>query len=76
MSATAEELAHFGDVLQLLTDRWDGMPPDARLKLAALNGDPALRDEAMAEFKGAWTAADGNVDGKLSKPEFITKGHP
>ena len=64
LPVTTAELAHYEEVMEMLKNRWSGIPAEAKVKMATVNDDSVQREESMNEFKATW-ACHGNSDGTL-----------
>ena len=67
--ASAEDLAHFADVMAMLKERWSAMPAEVSEKMKSMGGTSSA-EEAKAEFMATWAASDTDADGMLNQAEF------
>ena len=74
LPVTTAELAHDEEVMEMLKNRWSGIPAEAKVKMATVNDDSVQREESMNEFKATW-ACHANSDGTLTREEFCVFNH-
>ena len=74
LPVTTAELAHYEEVMEMLKNRWSGIPAEAKVKMATVNDDSVQREESMNEFKATW-ACHANSDGTLTREEFCVFNH-
>ena len=55
--------------MEMLKNRWSGIPAEAKVKMATVNDDSVQREESMNEFKATW-ACHANSDGTLTREQF------